>query len=431
MKEHFETHDENKVVTLITSFMVLCALLFYGLDIALQSLYTGHNLWFLIASLLLLLLHKGFKINHTNVLCFLLFLAWISFKTWERPEYDMIKIYYIIAFGSSHLLFRERKIRWGLGLFVLFVYLSLFEIKFGVFFSAFDFKKFYEFIHILVCSAVVYFSVGYFRDQVEKYSDRQAQIIDETKNLNLSLEKRNSELKLAKESVEEKNKDLQTFSYIASHDLKTPLRTIISFQQLLKRKLVAQGSYEELAEYIDLPIESATSLQETLAKLLEFTRASKTYKFNKKNVNLYELAEKIKLEQLNVWGDEKVDIMLKLQTAYIYCDEEILYIILQNLVNNGLKYNKSEKPRVTISSSKNTDYTFIRISDNGIGIKEQFYKNIFEPFVRLVGESEFKGSGLGLAIVNRLVQQLDGEISIDSTIGKGSTFTLRFGNRVG
>ena len=108
----------------------------------------------------------------------------------------------------------------------------------------------------------------------------------------------------------------------------------------------------------------------------------------------------------------------------IQSNSSLIYTILKNIIENGLKYNKSAVPTITISATENDQYHRIQIKDNGIGIHKEYHEQIFEMFKRLHARSEYKGSGIGLAIVKLLTDKLNMSMELDSELGQGTTFTL-------
>ena len=108
----------------------------------------------------------------------------------------------------------------------------------------------------------------------------------------------------------------------------------------------------------------------------------------------------------------------------IYTSQSLLIVIFKNLIENGLKYNKSENPQVSIHYQQNENEHIYVIKDNGIGIESKYYDYIFHMFKRLESRSK-KGSGLGLGLVKKSVEKLGGEISLESQLDVGSTFTLK------
>ena len=133
---------------------------------------------------------------------------------------------------------------------------------------------------------------------------------------------------------------------------------------------------------------------------------------------------------------DNVSIMLSGQTAKlngeiifdqlpkIYTSSSLLTVIFKNLIENGLKYNKSEKPQVTIQYQQNSNEHIYLFTDNGIGIENKYFDYIFHMFKRLESRSK-QGSGLGLGLVKKSVEKLGGNISVASELGVGSTFTLK------
>jgi len=107
----------------------------------------------------------------------------------------------------------------------------------------------------------------------------------------------------------------------------------------------------------------------------------------------------------------------------IYTSSSLMTVSLKNLVENGLKYNESEKPTVTIDYKSEGDKHLFTIKDNGIGIDEKYHDYIFQMFKRLEARSK-KGSGLGLGLVKKSIEKLDGEIRVESNPGSGSSFLL-------
>jgi signal transduction histidine kinase len=109
----------------------------------------------------------------------------------------------------------------------------------------------------------------------------------------------------------------------------------------------------------------------------------------------------------------------------IQSSSSLLFTTLKNLIENGLKYNQSEKPTVNIDYKETDDCHLITVKDNGIGIAEEYHEKIFEMFKRLHNRGEYEGSGIGLAIVKLSVDKLGGSLNLESEENKGSTFTVQ------
>ena len=219
----------------------------------------------------------------------------------------------------------------------------------------------------------------------------------------------------------EYNMQLENFAYIASHDLKTPLRNIISFTQLLERNTSERLNPEE-KKYLGF-IESGTrEMSLLLDDLLIFSQT------NRKQLNL----ETIPLENFIEELLKKIEVAIKEKQAQINysfgvstvtADRVKLGQLLQNLILNGLKFQKPNTQAVIhlFVKESETDWLF-QVQDNGIGIDEQYFEKIFLIFKRLHQKSEYDGTGIGLAICKKIIEQHQGKIWVESQKGEGSTF---------
>jgi len=108
----------------------------------------------------------------------------------------------------------------------------------------------------------------------------------------------------------------------------------------------------------------------------------------------------------------------------IYTNRELIQKVIQNLMQNGLKYNTSDEPTITLSCKNTRDYLEIEVSDDGIGIPQQHIDEIFVPYKRLHPDDKYTGTGLGLSIVKDIMNMLDGEINVRSSENEGTTFTV-------
>ncbi len=237
--------------------------------------------------------------------------------------------------------------------------------------------------------------------------------------LELRVEERTSEL-------EAMNRELQNFTYIASHDLQEPLRKVQIFgEMLLNRSKVTLDNVSR--DYIRRMQDAATRMKNLLDTLLTYSRVtSKVEPMTETDLNQCVKEALLNLEILVEEKNAKVEIN-RLPT--IMADETQILQLFQNLIANALKYQrKGEPPRVKIyaqkdGTEKGADYE-ICIEDNGIGIDEKYADEIFMPFRRLHGRSEYEGVGIGLAICSKIVERHGGNIRVRSEPGKGSTFIV-------
>jgi len=236
------------------------------------------------------------------------------------------------------------------------------------------------------------------------------------------------ELIEAKEKAEELSNIKSNFLSNMSHELRTPLHGIMGFAQLLRETL--DGENGEMADVI---FKSGKRLMETLNLILNFSKAeAEKISINKKTVRIERLISEVyNLFEINAKQKGlQFEKTVKPKNLAIETDEKLLIDILNNIVNNAIKF--TDTGSVTIEACARNKDLIIKVADTGIGISKHNKEIIFEEFRQ---ESEglsrsFEGTGLGLTISRKYTQSLGGEISLESELGKGSTFTLIFPNSI-
>jgi signal transduction histidine kinase len=242
--------------------------------------------------------------------------------------------------------------------------------------------------------------------------------------MNLSLEEKVLERTLIAEDRAKqlfiKNQDLEQFAYIASHDLKSPLRNIGSFVQLIQRKLKNIPD-DDLQDYLNFVIGSVGKMNSLIDDILLYSRlGDKTLMFRKVNIQAV-ICEAASFFQGEIQQKKGV-IYFDVFHTEMFCDARQMEQLFRNLVENALKYNTSKKPEITIGiREKQHEYLF-SVKDNGIGIDKEFFEKIFNMFQRLHTEQEYAGTGMGLALCKRIVENHNGKIWVESEPGKGTTF---------
>ena len=223
------------------------------------------------------------------------------------------------------------------------------------------------------------------------------------------------------EQLENKNEELERFAYIASHDLKTPLRNVTSFLSLLKRRL-KDNPDPDINDFINIAQSNAQSMYNLIEEILEYSLVkADTIKMAEVDMNeVLFLIEKNLIHYL----EEKNATIKYSPLPTIKANHHQMVQLFQNLIENGLKYNNSESPKVTISVFKEEEFLVFKVEDNGIGINPEYHKKIFEIFKRLHNQSEYQGSGVGLAICNKIVSNHDGHIELISVENVGSIFMV-------
>jgi len=219
--------------------------------------------------------------------------------------------------------------------------------------------------------------------------------------------------------IEEKNKELEQFTYIASHDLQEPLNTIISYIGFIRensdRKLneIEENGFRYMQE-------GAYRMKELIKGLMDYSRLGKKTELKKVDSKL--LVQSV-CEDLN--------FILKKSNAQIhvgelpklYAFETELRLLFQNLISNAIKFiEPGVTPNISISSEKQNSIWKFSVKDNGIGINSKYKEKIFTIFQRLHGRNEYEGTGIGLAHCRKIAEIHNGDIWVDSEVGKGSTF---------
>lgn len=222
--------------------------------------------------------------------------------------------------------------------------------------------------------------------------------------------------------LEQSNRDLQEFAYIASHDLQEPLRKVLAFGDRLAAKY-GENIDETGRDYLKRMRDASMRMQILINDLLTFSRVT-TRAQPFAQVNLNELSRDVISDLENQLDRTQGKVELNTLPT-IEADPTQMHQLLQNLINNALKFHQEDVPPVVqITSERSRNICRIYVKDNGIGFDEQYLDRIFKPFQRLHSRQEYEGSGMGLAICRRIVERHGGQITAQSTEGVGSTFIV-------
>ncbi|MHA1727836.1 MAG: PAS domain S-box protein [Promethearchaeota archaeon] len=241
------------------------------------------------------------------------------------------------------------------------------------------------------------------------------------------LKKIESDLKKNTEKLERSNIELQQFAYIASHDLREPLRTVSGYLQLLERRYKEKLD-EKARKYINSAVNGSYRMENLVEGLLQYSRIGTSvkefYQVNMENV-LKEVITNLKAAIRESNAEITSSVLPPIKGDYPQ-----LVQLLQNLISNSIKFQKDNTPRIHVGiinnndqnkDQKNDDIVFF-VKDNGIGIDLKHFNKLFKTFKRLHSRMEYKGTGIGLALCKKIVERHGGRIWLESEIGKGSTF---------
>jgi light-regulated signal transduction histidine kinase (bacteriophytochrome) len=222
--------------------------------------------------------------------------------------------------------------------------------------------------------------------------------------------------------LERSNKELEQFAYVASHDLQEPLRKITNFIDLLEKRYKDRFD-QEAVSYLHYIVDGAKRMQTLINDLLAYCRIGTRGKpFLQTDLNKVLIRVLVDLDKAikSCGAEVKYDPLPTLRA-----DELQIGQVFQNLIGNAVKFCRDAPPRIHIGAVHEGEGWVFSVSDNGIGIKRDFFDRIFVMFQRLHTETEYPGTGIGLAVCKKIVERHGGNIWVESEVGKGATFYFR------
>lgn len=234
------------------------------------------------------------------------------------------------------------------------------------------------------------------------------------------------QIKKFAEELEVKNKELEQFTYVASHDLQEPLRTIKSYSGLLSQRF-SDDLNEDGQQFLKFIGDASLRMSNLIKGLLDYSQIGRDKKISEVDCNelvdevLQDLGSSIESHDAQITADNLPVIQgYKLELRQLF----------QNLIGNAIKFHRpGQGPKVEVDAIEHTTHWQFLVKDNGIGINPIYQEKIFTLFQRLHQSKEFDGTGIGLAHCKKIVEMHHGEIWLESTEGEGSTFffTLKKG----
>jgi len=277
-----------------------------------------------------------------------------------------------------------------------------------------DYRNMSGVIGFIFLTSVVLLVVMIQRNEIEK--DRQSEL---QKNKD-SLQREIIERIYIQEELEGRNFELEQFNYAISHELKSPIVTILGFIGSIQADL-KQNSFDKVGTDLQRVIKAAENMQETISDLLELSRFGRLINETIDIPLVYIVQDALERVRGQI---EKHNVTVRTQPnlPIVHGDRQRLTEVLQNLIDNAAKYMGDQKdPHIEIGQQGEEDgKPILFVKDNGIGIAPEYYERIFGLFNKLDARSE--GTGVGLALVKRIIEFHGGRIWVESELGKGSTF---------
>ncbi|MFT5764153.1 MAG: signal transduction histidine kinase [Saprospiraceae bacterium] len=376
-------------LNLIYSLLALCFSVYLFLILIFNSVDKFFLSKFMVAAVLPILVSLyvvliGGSFGEESILTVTLFLIYILYK--EEPQ-------------QRDLLY--------LNLIVFYIAAAVFLFFFPPVFN-FTNNPYDNLVTFFVCLGWLIMVIWLYQNEINIQQERQDILIEELKVKNANLQKTTEEL--------------EQFTYIASHDLKSPLRTIISFLDLIKRD-VNRKKYDDLHSKIDFAKGGAEQMNLLVTDILEYSKITNGKERIKKLVSLQSIVENVKVNLTDLIQKRNVELYV-FPLPDFYCNETEMLVLFQNFIENGIKYNQETKPTIFIKSKVKENQLVLQFIDNGIGIEEEYFEKIFLFFKRLHTTEIYQGTGLGLGLCKRIIDSMGGDVSVESMLNVGSTFTI-------
>ena len=257
-----------------------------------------------------------------------------------------------------------------------------------------------------------------------KLQNRQIeQQTNHLQDINSSLEQEINEKAIIQKQLLNSNEELERFAYVASHDLKEPLRTIGSFTQILHHQLGADSD-AETKEYFHFVIDGVKRMSFLLDDLLALSRLNREFKVTP--INLGNVLEVVNLNLRSLISKNEGQLIISDNIPNIVGNKTQISQLFQNLISNGFKFKGDQPAIVKVNSRELENHYEFQIKDNGIGISPKYQEQIFIIFKRLHTRDKYEGTGIGLAICKKVVKNHGGKIWLESDEGAGTTifFTI-------
>lgn len=238
-------------------------------------------------------------------------------------------------------------------------------------------------------------------------------------------EKTEERLRRAADELANVNRDLESFSYSISHDLRSPLGTIKGLVHFLTEDY-ADHLDEEGNDFLRRIDKNVGKMQQLIDDMLSLSRASKQ-EVKRRDVDISALVRDFSSELKMSDLQSEAEFIIQ-EKVHANADPALIHLALENLLRNAWKFTSGRgKKRIEFGTTTKDNQTVYFVRDNGVGFDQQFADKIFQPFKRVHSEKEFEGTGVGLSIVDRVIRRHGGKIWAEGEVGKGATFYFTIG----
>ena len=219
------------------------------------------------------------------------------------------------------------------------------------------------------------------------------------------------------------NAELEQFAYMASHDLREPLRTVNSYLRLLERRFKHELG-EEGQAFIEFAVDGTRRMDAMIRGLLDFSRIGRHGPATTV-VALEEVVQEALRNLEAAIADTRATVRTSPGLPSVWGERLELVSLFQNLIGNAIKYRSPDRrPEIQVEWSETASHWQVAVGDNGTGIPARYQERIFQLFQRLVGQQEVEGTGIGLAVCRKIAEHHGGTIRVESEEGRGSTFLV-------
>jgi PAS domain S-box-containing protein len=227
------------------------------------------------------------------------------------------------------------------------------------------------------------------------------------------------ELEIYRQQLKRQNVELEQFAYIASHDLQEPLRMVSSYVQLLERRYRDKLD-SDANEFIEFAVDGTVRMKQLINDLLSYSLLGRPVTFEE--VDMRTVVDQVRANLMTAIAESGAVVTSTELPILRACQTEMIQV-MQNLIGNAVKFRQTAiPPEIQITYRAEGDDHLFAVTDNGIGIDEEYKEKVFFPFKRLHDRWKYSGSGIGLAVVQKIIQRYGGKVWFTSEQGKGTTF---------